>query len=236
MKVYSNNSKDPSTSTNNAFALITIVAGAGLSIILVLIVLVVFHDWQIAANTGTLGDTIGGIAGPILNFAGLIIVYLSLREQFNANQNQIAQFDESKAQDRRNQLFDTCLVLVKQLIDAVPELEKAHKDVDVELNGVTTEGVEADINSLSRQMMFLMSQFDFINGLSDKADFSDEQRLAIVALLGPNYLPTLTIAYGKLGYIMNTTSLGKPHQHSILEDAHEQIERLTANFQYFKAY
>ncbi|GAB2954987.1 hypothetical protein GCM10027048_20740 [Hymenobacter coalescens] len=236
MKLDTDNSKGHSTSTSNALALITIVAGAGLSIILVLLVLVVFHNWQIAEKTGTLGDTIGGIAGPILNFAGLIIVYFSLREQFNANQSQIAQFNESKAQDRKSQLFDTCLVLVKQLLEAVPQLRKAHIEVDADLSGgVTVEGVEHDINSLSRQMMFLMSQFDFINTLSNRADFDEEHRLAIIALLGPNYLPTLSTAHGKLGYIMNRTGLGKPHQQAILEEAKEQIEQLTANFKHYRS-
>jgi len=38
--------------------------------------------------TGQIGDTIGGIAGPILNFTGLLLLYLSFRDQQNANAEQ----------------------------------------------------------------------------------------------------------------------------------------------------
>ncbi|MCA8830516.1 hypothetical protein [Hymenobacter pini] len=40
------------------------------------------------ATLGTVGDTIGGIAGPLLNLAGMLIVYFSLQEQLNANTTQ----------------------------------------------------------------------------------------------------------------------------------------------------
>lgn len=40
------------------------------------------------AGLGTVGDTIGGIAGPLLNLAGMLIVYFSLQEQLNANTTQ----------------------------------------------------------------------------------------------------------------------------------------------------
>ncbi|WP_375437263.1 hypothetical protein [uncultured Hymenobacter sp.] len=50
-------------------------------------------------STGQIGDTIGGIAGPLLNFTGLLVVYFSLQEQFRTNQDQTKNF---KAEQRRS--------------------------------------------------------------------------------------------------------------------------------------
>jgi hypothetical protein len=36
-------------------------------------------------KTGAIGDTFGGITGPILNFVGLILVYYSFKQQLEAN-------------------------------------------------------------------------------------------------------------------------------------------------------
>jgi len=47
----------------------------------------IFESWGLS-STGQIGDTIGGIAGPIINIAGSILIYLSFISQNRANQLQ----------------------------------------------------------------------------------------------------------------------------------------------------
>lgn len=79
-----------------------------------------FHD------TGEIGDTIGGIAGPILNLTGLVLVYYSFREQYKANQLQI-ESNKKLRKDVKRQLkradkernFELFLKLLNQLKQAI---------------------------------------------------------------------------------------------------------------------
>ena len=47
----------------------------------------IFDSWGLSA-TGQIGDTIGGIAGPIINIVGSLLIYLSFISQNRANQIQ----------------------------------------------------------------------------------------------------------------------------------------------------
>lgn len=67
-------------------------------------VLIVFAPWLLAikcnlisfADTGEIGDTIGGITAPIVNFMGALLVYYALRAQINANALIFDQFEYQK--------------------------------------------------------------------------------------------------------------------------------------------
>jgi hypothetical protein len=48
---------------------------------------VIIDDFKLT-QTGQIGDTIGGITSPLINIVGSILVYLSFKEQFRANQIQ----------------------------------------------------------------------------------------------------------------------------------------------------
>jgi hypothetical protein len=62
--------------------------------------------------TGQIGDTIGGIAGPILNFVGLLVVYFSLREQTRASNQQ---FQQSQRETTLELFFKLLAYLEQQL-------------------------------------------------------------------------------------------------------------------------
>ena len=55
-----------------------------LTVLIVLFLLVFLKPIE----SGPIGDTIGGIAGPILNFAGMVLVYLSLRRDISVLKDQ----------------------------------------------------------------------------------------------------------------------------------------------------
>ena len=98
--------------SNNEFALITVIAGAILASILPWIL--TYRPWSFLdfSSTGPIGDTIGGIAGPVLNFAGLLVVYFSLREQTQASNSQ---YDLSQ----RSTSLDVAFKLIEHLAQQV---------------------------------------------------------------------------------------------------------------------
>ncbi len=64
------------------------------------------------SETGQIGDTIGGIVGPLLNFTGLILVYLSFRQQFEANEIQRSGLNEQVATSNNIKQFGSGLIVL----------------------------------------------------------------------------------------------------------------------------
>jgi hypothetical protein len=72
------------------------------------------------SKTGDIGDTIGGITAPFLNIFGSLLIYVSFREQYKANQiQQKAILDELKStsQEKEFQLIDSVLTDFKHSYD-----------------------------------------------------------------------------------------------------------------------
>ena len=55
----------------------------------------VFPGWDFS-STGQIGDTIGGITGPIINLIGAFLVYISYQAQIKANKIQSDALAEEK--------------------------------------------------------------------------------------------------------------------------------------------
>jgi hypothetical protein len=70
--------------------------------------------WAAASNhlgltqTGQIGDTSGGIFGPFLNLAGLVLVYISFKEQLEANKIQ-----------HSHQAFELTFEITEKFIEAI---------------------------------------------------------------------------------------------------------------------
>lgn len=74
-------------------------------------------------DTGPIGDTIGGIAGPILNIAGLIIVYFSFQQQLDANRKQWSAFKKEQKKSRREEQFS----IIEKSINLLAEDIQKHE-------------------------------------------------------------------------------------------------------------
>ncbi|MBF9255635.1 hypothetical protein I2I11_20225 [Pontibacter sp. 172403-2] len=72
------------------------------------------RDW-IKHNAGQIGDTIGGITGPIINFVAGVLVYLSFKAQIKANKEQATQF---KRETDDNTFFNM-IALHNKKVDSV---------------------------------------------------------------------------------------------------------------------
>lgn len=94
------------------WAVLTIVLGAGLTFWLVWAVLHHYPDFN---TPNQLGGAIGGIAGPILSFIALLVVYFSLREQYNANQLQIQHFRQEQQRSANESTIVTAFKIIGDL-------------------------------------------------------------------------------------------------------------------------
>ncbi len=73
-------------------------------------VLILFAPYLLTRNagivdftsTGSIGDTIGGITAPIVNFLAALLVYYAFRAQIDANSIIIHQFFEAKEDQKKS--------------------------------------------------------------------------------------------------------------------------------------
>lgn len=59
------------------------------------------------SNTGEIGDTIGGITAPVLNFFAIILLYLTLQEQIRISTEQTRQFAYTNKRDALFRVYET---------------------------------------------------------------------------------------------------------------------------------
>jgi hypothetical protein len=66
-------------------------------------------------HTAQVGDTIGGVLGPVLNLAGLLFVWFSLKDQLTANRKQNKAFKKDSKHQNSEKAFAVGLRLVEEL-------------------------------------------------------------------------------------------------------------------------
>jgi hypothetical protein len=93
-------------------------------------------------NTGTIGDTIGGIAGPILNLAGMIVVYLSLREQLRANNDQNIAISSEIKRSNEEVLLKSTEHLIDAASQAIKNAAMSERDVKQAIQGFEQNRVQ----------------------------------------------------------------------------------------------
>lgn len=181
-----------------------------------------------ASYTGPLGDTIGGIAGPILNLTGLVVVYFSFREQLRANQ---IQMDALSKEIRQRNTDETLKVieratqhLVKDLSDlasffsginaAVSNINYIREDPEQEERDAWTAEANGDyaprfkdyrarLASYDRIREFLKSRLDFLLDRISVARVGKMQRAFLYDNVRHTYLAVLRemVDMRKLGAI-----------------------------------
>lgn len=187
--------------TSNQLVIITII-GATLASFILPWALTQSKFYIIDFNsTGPIGDTIGGIVGPILNFAGLLAVYFSLKEQFIANEAQRNSLNEERMRASRESAFNTAI----RLLDEIKTYWQENKE------GIKTLLREEDKLSLSPPNSFehmseaddegffqagneaLRTTFSFFEVLQEfLPDLSTQQRKVIFTLFRSSYFKPLS--------------------------------------------
>jgi hypothetical protein len=85
------------------------------------------------SDKGEIGDTIGGISGPIINLIGAILVYKSFREQYESNVIQRLALDNEIKQSRNKRDFE----LLNALFDDIKKNVENFKYVSYLTGGVS---------------------------------------------------------------------------------------------------
>jgi hypothetical protein len=132
--------------------------------------------WEYSSNTGVIGDTIGGITGPLVGFIGVILTFLAFYIQFQANQVQVKALEEQKtsAKQQENQ------ILLQQFESNFFELLKLHRENVSELDYRNNKGRNVIIKIVNEF-------FEIIDALQKsktnviQANRLDEQDIANIA-------------------------------------------------------
>jgi len=82
----------------------------------------IFKSWNFA-NTGQIGDTIGGITAPIINLIGAFLVYISFQTQINANRIQAQALEDEKKRNATNNLYEKHLSLFEDIKSRLRDLD-----------------------------------------------------------------------------------------------------------------
>lgn len=81
-----------------------------------------FDFWNFS-ETGQIGDTIGGIASPIISLIGAFLVYISFQAQNDANKLQIITLAEEKESNKYKKEFDKHVGLFDEIKSRLHSLE-----------------------------------------------------------------------------------------------------------------
>lgn len=104
----------------------------GVGILLILIPLIFTCNdisWISFKETGTIGDTIGGITAPFIGFGGSILVYLALKAQIDANNAIQKQFEEQKKIDYRQNFENIFFNMLTIHHDIIKNIDYNLKDL-----------------------------------------------------------------------------------------------------------
>jgi len=221
---------------NTTWAFITIGLGAALACVLPWLLTsrswlgISFHD------TGPVGDTIGGIAGPVLNFAGLLVIYFSLREQLVANylqrealDDQKQQIEAEKRESQNEKYFELTYTLLEKLADSVHRNETVFAEVaqhdywwnfDNTLAASDKEHEDADKKWLGYvwKIRGMLSLFSLIMDRMDNEILTLDQKQLLASLVELQYISKLDecrIAYQGL---FEDTEKNPPEQLIIIDD------------------
>lgn len=130
--------------------------------------------WSYGQDTGVIGDTIGGIVGPLVGFIGVILTFLAFYIQFQANQVQIKALEEQKksAQQQEKQ------ILLQQFESNFFELLKLQRENVSELDYRHNKGRNVIIKIVNELFEIMQALID-TNIIQDKR--LDEQDLANIS-------------------------------------------------------
>lgn len=92
-------------------------------------------------KTGDIGDTIGGIIGPILSFGTMLLVYFSFQKQFEANELQKAGLRRERLRHDMDRNFDLIVRLLEQFRTSLLDLNASGEEI-LKIRSSITEWLE----------------------------------------------------------------------------------------------
>lgn len=130
--------------------------------------------WAFDQSTGVIGDTIGGIIGPVVGFIGVILTFLAFYMQYHANKIQLDIIDDQKKSAKNNDRQ----IKVQQIENGFFELLHFHRDnvTEMDYRDSIGRGVIVKILDEFHEILEIVRKKDFVknNNLSpqDTANIS----------------------------------------------------------------
>jgi uncharacterized membrane protein len=150
--------------------------------------------WINLTATGQIGDTIGGLTAPILNFLSIMLLYLTLREQISSNNN-------LSTIERRSRDYDIIFKQYDNLKDELDRIEIAiikngseisykglraifeYKDIIEIKNDVKGNIPEASLKAFGLSLTYFISSVFSLLSRSFKSNLSKEDKIFIYTSL-----------------------------------------------------
>jgi hypothetical protein len=144
------------------------------------------------SNTGSIGDTIGGITAPIINLIGALLVYITFKEQFNANKIQLDLLNLEIENQKNDRNFHIILKLFDELKNDFRNLNNA--------NYKGTSAINAFVNKFDdtwtdekfwihlgqpiySEFKFILSEYELISVQLIKGNIRDNEKSMFKPLL-----------------------------------------------------
>lgn len=184
--------------------------------------------WEVydLTDTGQIGDTIGGITAPFINLLGALLVYISFKEQNNAN----------KIQAEQNS-FSLLHELYKELKTELKNLTFSSKNVQdgkvynglkaqsVFIEILTSRVINADFkkNSFFTEYLFLVGNLGIFIDIVDESTASEKEKIYMLRLFHFFYLAKIETS---LLEIVEITKGREIHEHfnSVLVDINNKMK------------
>jgi hypothetical protein len=132
--------------------------------LLILSLTIIFSQfsWLLSfADTGEIGDTIGGITAPFMSFFGSVLVYLALKSQIDANKIIQDQFDEQKTDNSNNFEYLKFKERIHLVIKEIDNFSVAFHEgkLIAKLNETPISGKKHNFNGVQGLNLFLIEFF-----------------------------------------------------------------------------
>jgi hypothetical protein len=146
-----------STSTRAAIAILTGLTVAIAGVLWVYFTPSIQAEFQ---SSGAVGDTIGGITGPILNFVGMIVVYFSLLEQLKANNAQNRAISEELRRSNEEVLLQSTENIIEAAQAAILAQVPTIRDIERKISGYEDELLGDTVIRKAGDLDMQMKQFE----------------------------------------------------------------------------
>lgn len=199
-------------------------------IIVLFIVLAIVAPYILTRNWGIVsfgkptdvGSTIGGISGPILNLLGLLLIYYSFRQQFQANK----MLEEEKNENRKTRYFEILREYISQFKQSFDKIDIVKVQTSLKLHndsGADYGDYLQDIGE-SEQMKYYVENPDLqdpdisYEGYADPAEIDRQYRERDIGGYfnytsdAKNYWYAIQVANDIITQLENTDKLSEDHQ------------------------
>ncbi|GEM_PF-2115150 len=197
-----------------------------------------FFDFS---STGPIGDTIGGITSPLFNLLGAILVFLSFREQYRANELQVNALNSSRA-------FENIEKMLNEINREIQNLEyswtisksngKVIESRDFEFKGVKAitafAGKILELNNgkilldFTRDLLYVLDIIEYAVNKINNYPYDKNDKEFFLKRISNLWIIKLNPALIEVSKNIDLVTLIKNPKHNIIEAANAIQDKLIA--------